>query len=42
MLKRLRESLRRAFSGARLNTAIERNKRAADDLDALLQEVLKR
>ena len=42
MMKWLRSSLRRLLAGRRLVRAIERNEEAADQLDTLLREVLKR
>ncbi len=42
MLRRLIDSLRRALAGRQLNRAVTRNAQAADDLDSLLREVLRR
>ena len=42
MLKRILQALRRALTGQRLNRAVERNARAADELDSPLREVLRR
>lgn len=42
MLKRLWRDLRRALAGRRLIAARRRNEAAAEALDALLREVLKR
>ena len=42
MMTWLRSSLRRTLAGHRLLRAIERNEQAAQELDALLREVLNR
>lgn len=42
MLKRIWNGVRQRLAGLPLNRAIERNQRAADDLDSLLREVLRR
>lgn len=42
MLKRSWEWARRLLAGRRLALSIARNARAADDLDGVLREVLKR
>ena len=42
MIAKLIRALRKLAAGNRLSRAIERNDQAADDLDALLREVLKR
>jgi hypothetical protein len=41
MLNRLRTWVFRAATGRRLGRAIERNERAADELDTLLRKVLR-
>lgn len=41
MLGRLWRGIRRALTGRRLTGAIDRNERAADELDALLRKVLR-
>lgn len=38
----LRELVRHCLIGRRLDAALQRNNRAADDLDAVLREVMKR
>ena len=42
MLRWLWDSLKDALAGPRLSRAVKRNEKAADDLDAVLREVLKR
>lgn len=42
MLKTIWAEVRRLLTGRGLGHAIDRNKKAADDLDSLLREVLKR
>ncbi|MEM6385084.1 MAG: hypothetical protein AAF718_02490 [Pseudomonadota bacterium] len=42
MLERAWKWLRQMLSGQRLSAAIQRNERAADELDDVLREVLKR
>jgi len=42
ILQRLRNALREILAGRRLAQAVRQNDRAADDLDAVLREVLRR
>lgn len=42
MLKRFWDGVRHMLAGVRLTRAIERNRKAADELDNLLREVLRR
>lgn len=42
MLKRFRAFVRKMLTGRRLIRSIDRNTQAADDLDSLLREVMRR
>ncbi|MEM7753412.1 MAG: hypothetical protein AAF230_08365 [Pseudomonadota bacterium] len=42
MLKQIWSSVRTRLVGMRLKRAVERNQKAADDLDTVLREVLRR
>ena len=42
MLKRVWDGARQMLAGIRLTRAIEKNQKAADELDNLLREVLRR